>query len=138
MAIAFSTAAKNYDLSSGIKTLFDTNGVIEIRTGAAPGPNAAAAGTLLGTLTMAATSFGAPAAGVITAGAITGDSSADASGTAAHFRMRLSTESNTDATGTMKRIEGTVGTSGTDMIIDNAAIVFQGTINASSLTITHP
>jgi hypothetical protein len=38
----------------------------------------------------------------------------------------------------VRRVEGTVGTSGTDMIIDNAAITIGGTIACSSLTVTHP
>src|SRR4051812_13508561 len=95
MALAHSTGLKNFNLDTGMNTAFDTTGVIEIRTGAAAGPDAAVGGTLLATLTLAAASFGAAASGVITAGAIGSDTSADATGTAAHFRIRLSG----DATG---------------------------------------
>jgi hypothetical protein len=121
MTLAHSTAMKDYSLDSGWNS----------------GPNAAAGGTLLGTLMLAAASFGASSAGVITAGAIGSDTSADATGTAAHFRIRKSGDTN-GASSAVRRVEGTVGTSGTDMIIDNAAITIGGTIACSSLTVTHP
>ena len=47
----------------------------------------AASGTLLGTLTFAATAFGASSTGVATAASITSDSNADNSGTAGHARI---------------------------------------------------
>lgn len=137
MAVAHSTGLKNFDLDSGWKTAFNTSGVIRIYTGSAPGPDNAITGTLLATLTLAATAFGAAASGVSTAAAIGSDTSAAATGTAGYFRVSLSA----DATGistTLKRLEGTVGTSGADMILNSVSIALGGTIAITAFTYTHP
>src|SRR3990167_9470244 len=64
-------------------------GTIKIYTGTIPtdADTAIGAQVLLATLTFAATAFGAAANGVATAAAITSDSSADATGTAAWARI---------------------------------------------------
>lgn len=139
MAIAHSTGLKNFNLDSGWKTAMNTTGVIDIYTGSAPGPDAAVTGTLLGTLGLAATAFGAAASGVSTAGAISSDTSADATGTAGYWRMRLSG----DATGistTLKRLEGTVTATGGggDMQLNSVSIALGGTIALTAMTYTHP
>lgn len=114
---------------AGLKTFIDsgTAAVIEIYT--------AAFGTKLATLTMSATAFGAisdnnPGA-IMTAAPITADSSADASGTAATFKLL------TQAAGT-EVLSGTVGTSGADINFNTVAFVALSTIEISSLTITMP
>jgi len=106
---------------------------VEIRTGAQPAtPATAASGTLLGTLTCSDPSFGAASNGVISAAAITGDSSADATGTAGWYRLY-------DSTGAAC-VDGTVTAAGGggDMIINNVSIVAGGTISITSWTITMP
>ncbi len=138
MTIAHSTALKAFNLSSGFSTAFNTTGVIEIFTGTAPGPDAAQTGTLLGTLTLAATSFTVSGA-VATAGAIASDTSADATGTAAYFRVRLSG----DATGvstTLRRLEGTITATGGggDMQLNSVSIALGGTVAITSFSYTHP
>jgi hypothetical protein len=123
-------AARNASVAA-IGTLLN-GGKIEIRTGSQPAnPDTAATGTLLGTLTLSATAFGSASTGTITANAITGDSSADNSGTAAWFRAYKSD-------GTTGVIDGTVGTSGADMNLSSTSIVAGGTINLTSWTITQP
>lgn len=137
MAVTHSDGLANFDLDSGFKTAFNTTGVIKIYTGSPPGANAATTGTLLATLTLAATAFGAAASRVSTAGAIASDTSAAATGTAAYFRIKLSGDADT-ATASLKRLEGTVGTSGADMILNNTSIVIGGTVACTAMTYTHP
>lgn len=107
------------------------SGTIQIRTGAQPtNVDDAAAGTLLGTLGFSATAFGAPATGVVTAAAITSDTSADASGTAGHARLLTSVAAiHSDAT---------CGQGAGDFSFNNSVIVAGGTIAVSALTLTAP
>jgi hypothetical protein len=139
-ALRHSTGLKNFSLDSGINTAFDTTGIIRIYTGSPPAnADAAPTGTLLGTLTLAAASFGAASGGVITAGAIGSDVSADATASAGWFRMKLSGDGD-GISATEKRMDGTVDTAGNspDMVIDVTAIQIGGTIACSSLTYTAP
>lgn len=114
-------------------------GSVEIRTGAQPDTVATAAtGTLLGTLTLNATAFGAATTAspsVATANAITGDSSADATGTAGWFRAYRSA-----ANGSTAIIDGSITASGGggDMIINNVNVVAGGTIAIDSWTVSQP
>lgn len=106
-------------------------GTLVIRTGSAPtNTTDADSGTLLATLTFSTTAFGAASSGVATANAITSDTNVDASGTAAHFRIK-------NAAGTVIT-QGTVGTSGADINFDSVTFVAGGTAAISSLTITQP
>jgi len=108
-------------------------GTCGIRTGAPPANVAAAdTGTLLGTCTFSDPAFGASAAGVATASAITSDTSADASGDAGYFRVYDS-----DA---LAVFQGTAGEAGDtpDMTFDNKTIVAGGTIAISSFSVTMP
>lgn len=108
-------------------------GTVQIRTGAQPASAAtSASGTLLGTLTLSDPAFGAAVNGVATAGAITGDSSADATGTAGWYRVLDSTGA-TVMDGSISEAGG-----GGDMILDKVAIVAGGTIAITSWTVTQP
>lgn len=121
---------------NGLVDLLDAGtgpGTIQIRTGTQPAtPNDSATGTLLGTLTLSDPAFGNASAGVATASAITGDSSADSTGTAGWFRA-LDSDGNAV-------IDGSCGTSGSgaDMILSSTSIVAGGTINISTWTVTAP
>lgn len=84
--------------------------------------------TLLAELPMSDPAFGAAASGVLTAGAITTDASANATGTATWFRIVTSA-------GTAV-IDGDVGTSGTELILNTVSIVTGGPVAVSSLVIT--
>lgn len=134
MAIKISTAARTA-LANALNTLANAGSgpaVIQIRTGAPPtNVSDADSGTLLGTLTMSDPAF-TESNGVLTAGTITSDTNADASGDAGHIRMKDS-DGNTF-------LQGTAGNSGDspDFTFDNKSIVAGGTIAASSLTITVP
>jgi hypothetical protein len=106
-------------------------GFITIRTLAQPtNVGDSENGTLLGTLTFSDPAFGAAATGVATASAITSDTSADASGTAAHFRIFDSTPA--------IHSDGTCGQGSGDLSFDNNVIVLGGTIAISAMTITVP
>lgn len=133
MAFRLSTAARNA-ACNGIVDLIDQGsgaGLLRIRTGAQPtNVGDAESGTLLGTLTFSDPAFGAAATGVATASAITSDTSADASGTAGHFRV-LDSDSTALA-------DGTCGQGSGDMSFDNSTIVSGGVIACSSFTVTVP
>lgn len=130
-----STAARNAACDA-IVDLIDGGvgaGYTEIRTGTPPAtPATADSGTLLGTLPFSDPAFGAAASGVATANSITSDSSADASGTAGHFRSK-------DSDGNVI-VQGTAGEAAdsTDMTFDDKTIIQEGTIAISSYTITVP
>jgi len=110
-------------------------GLLNIYTGSAPtNVEDSATGTLLATLTFSTTAFGAAAdatpGAIATAATITGDSSADATGTAGYFRI-------TNAAGTAI-MQGTVGTSGADLNLTSTSIVATEPVNVTSLTFTVP
>ena len=84
--------------------------------------------TVLAELALSATAFGAAASGVITANAISDDASADNTGTAIWGALLTS--------GNVRIVDFTVGTSGTDMIIDNTSIVAGQVVSVSSFAIT--
>lgn len=108
-------------------------GTVQIRTGGQPASaGSAATGTLLGTLTLSDPAFADAVNGTATAGAVTGDSSADASGTAGWFRVLDSTGA-TVMDGAISEAGG-----GGDMILDKTAIVAGGTISVTSWTVTQP
>lgn len=123
------TIAARNAAGTALTALLNT-GSIEIRTGTSPGVDSAATGTLLGTLPLSATAFGTWAAGSATANAITQDASADNTGTAGYFRALDS--------GSGAVIDGDVGTSGTDMILNSVSIVAGATIDITSWVINHP
>ena len=89
---------------------------------------------LLGTLTFSDPAFGAAAdanpGGRATASAITSDTSADATGTATWFRTA-------DSNG-VAVMDGSVGTSSADMILNTVSIVAGAEIAITSWTVTMP
>jgi uncharacterized glyoxalase superfamily protein PhnB len=115
------------------------SGTIKVYTGSQPtdANTAIGAQTLLGTLTFGATAFGASVASgsagskVVTgtANAITQDSDADATGTAAWFRALKSD-------GTTVVLDGSAGVSGCDLNLVTTSIVQHDVIQVSSMTIT--
>lgn len=86
--------------------------------------------TLLADLTMSDPAFGAAATGVATASAISDDTSADNTGTAAEFKIEDS-----DAN---EILRGSVGTSGQDINLNTVSITAGDTVSITSLTVTMP
>lgn len=131
MAVKYSTTLRNaqLDVISGASGV-GASGLLRIYSGTRPANVAAAiTGTLLAELTLNATFAPGAAAGVLTANAITGDTSANATGTATHFRIWKSD-------GTTAVIDGDVGTSGSDLNLTSTSIVATEPVNVTSLVIT--
>lgn len=135
MVTRISNAARSA-AADGVVDLLDAGagpGTIQIRTGAQPATVATAAtGTLLGTLTLTKPAFGSAVNGVATAVTITGDTSADATGTAGWFRA-LDSNGNAIIDGSITATGG-----GGDLILDNVSVIAGGTINITSWTVTQP
>lgn len=111
---------------------------IDIRDGAQPADPDTAVGAqvLLATLTFDDPAFGgatdaAPGA-LLTAGVITSDSSANATGTAAWFRIRSVTTTPDDVA------DGTVGTATSDLIMNTTSITAGSTVSITSFLVTMP
>lgn len=124
-------------LLNAMANLFDdycnagaSTATLTIRTGSAPAATTDGdSGTLLATNTFSDPAFGVAAGGVITASAITDDADIDATGTAAHFRIK-------DSDGLVVA-QGTVGTTGaSDIVFDSVSFVLHGRCIISSLTVT--
>jgi len=109
------------------------SGLLRIYTGTRPtdADTALSGNTLLATLTMNATSFGSASSGVLTANAITSDASADATGTATFARLW-------ESDGTTPIGDFSLGTSGTEVIVNTTSVVTAAVVSCSSFTITNP
>jgi hypothetical protein len=107
------------------------NGYLRIYDGtqATDADTALGAQVLLAELRWNATAFGAAAAGVATANAITADSSANASGTASWFRALKSD-------GTTVVFDGSVGTASANLILNSVAISVGANVSVSAFTFT--
>jgi len=125
----WSTVARNAR-NDAVRASFNT-GYLRIYSGTQPaGPDTALSGnTLLAELRFNATAFPASSSGVLTANAITSDSSADATGTATFFRCYQSD-------GTTAIHDGTVGTSAANAIVATTSIVTAAVVDCSAFTIT--
>jgi hypothetical protein len=89
MAFKQNTASRN-GIANTFRSQFNgTTGsaTLTIRTGAPPGPNSAASGTVLSTVLLPATAFASATAGALALSGTWEDTSADNAGTAAHFRI---------------------------------------------------
>jgi len=129
MAIQFSVAVANALLDS-IETTVGATAVLKIRTGAAPANVAAAdSGTVLATLTLPADWMAAASGGSKAKSGTWSDASADATGTAAHYRLYASD-------GTTPHQQGTVGTSLTDLIVDSVSFTAGQSFTITSWTWT--
>lgn len=132
MAIRRSTPVKNLAIDSGMNTVFDTTGRFNVYSGGQPATaDTAASGTLLGTLALSADSFAAASGGAMAINAVTSDISADASATAGYVRTYRTGDTAPGSAGngtTDRRMDLLIGT---DIAIDNSAIVLGGTIACS-------
>ena len=124
MAVTYTNAVKIARMAA-VVSQSGPSAVLEIGT--------TAMGTVLATFNLNNPIAGAATgAGVLTlSGFPKSDTSADATGTAAAARIRTATGGTDIITGL------TVGTSGTDIIIDNINIVAAQTVTLNSAVITH-
>lgn len=130
MALQKSTAIRDLQLDAIIDTI-PAGAVVQIRTGSAPANCAAAnTGTLLGTLSLS-NPVGTKSGQVLTFSTITGDSSADADGTAGHWRIFNSALDTCYLQGTCG-----IAASGADMILNTTTVATGVSIDIPSWTIT--
>jgi hypothetical protein len=115
-----------------IDTSIGASGLLRIYDGTQPTNVATALGAQvkLAELPLSATAFGAAAAGVLTANAITNDASADATGTAAWGTLTTSAG--------VRIVDFSVGTSGADLNFNSVAFQAGAQVSCSSFTITFP
>jgi len=128
MAIQLSVAARNARLDT-FESTAGASAKLQIRSGAQPANCAAAAsGTLLCEIALPA-DWMANAASGSKAKAGTWSGTGAAAGTAGHFRI-------VDSAGTTCHMQGSVGTSGTDMTLDNTSIASGQTVTVNTFTVT--
>jgi hypothetical protein len=131
MALQFSVALRNARLDQ-IETTIGTSAVLKIRTGAPPADVATAdSGTVLATLNLPSDWLNAASAGSITKAGTWQDATADASGTAGHFRIYQSNGTTAHAQGTVTATGG-----GGDMTLDNTNIAANQSVTVTSFSIT--
>lgn len=125
----YSTTIRNAGLDA-ITTAIGSSGKLKIYSGTQPTDVSTSLGaqTLLASLALSATFAAGASGGVLTANSITNDSSADNSGTAAWGTLTTSAD--------VRVCDFTVGTSGTDMIIDSTSITAGQVVSCSSFVIT--
>lgn len=131
MAIQLSTAVRNARLDT-VESTIGTSAVLKIRSGAAPADVATAdSGTVLATLTLPSDWMAAASGGSKAKAGTWEDTSADATGTAEHFRVYASD-------GTTAHIQGTVtGTGGGgDMEVQNTSFTSGQAFTITTFTIT--
>jgi hypothetical protein len=129
MTIQFSTEVRNARLDA-IETTTGTSAILKIRTGSAPSTCADAdSGTVLATLNLPSDWMSAASGGVKTKNGTWEDTSADATGTAAHFRLYKSD-------GTTCVMQGTVGTSGSDMTVLSTSFTSGQPFTVSAFSLT--
>ena len=128
MAIQLAVSTRNARLDA-IETDLGTSPILEIRTGAAPADCAAGdSGTVVATLTLPSDWAAAASSGSKAKAGTWQDTSADASGTAAHFRLKTS--------GGVCKLQGTVGQGSGDLSLDNTAVVAGQTVTITAFTLT--
>ena len=129
MAIQLSTSVRNARLDA-IESTIGTSPILKIRTGAQPANCAAAStGTVLATITLPSDWAAAASSGSKALSGTWQDSSADATGTAAHFEIL-------DSGGSTCHMRGSVGTSGADLNLDSTSITSGQSVTITSFTIT--
>lgn len=131
MTLQYSTTVRNAQLDA-IETAIGASAILKIRTGAVPANCAAAdSGTILATLNLPSDYMAAAGSGAKAKTGTWEDTSADASGTAAHFRLYASDGTTCHAQGTVTATGG-----GGDMTVDNAVFAAGQAFTVTSFTIT--
>ncbi len=131
MALQLSVTARNARLDA-IETACGVSAIMKLRTGAQPATCATAdAGTVVATLNLPSDWMAAASSG---SKAMTGswqDTSADAAGTAAHFRIYASD-------GTTCHVQGTVTITGGggDLTLDNNVLAAAQSVTITGFTLT--
>ena len=131
MALQYSVAVRNAQIDA-LETTIGVSAVLKIRSGAPPATVATAdSGTVLATMTLPSDWLAAASSGSKAKSGTWQDTSADASGTAGHFRIYASD-------GTTAHMQGTVTATGGggDLTLDNTSIASGQSITINSFSIS--
>jgi hypothetical protein len=131
MTLQYSVPVRNARLDA-VETTIGTSAILKIRTGAPPATCATAdSGSVLATLNLPSDWMAAASGGTKAMTGTWQDASADAAGTAAHFRVYASD-------GTTCGMQGTVTATGGggDMTVDNAVFAAGQSFSITSFVIT--
>jgi len=131
MAVQLSVAVRNARLDA-IETTIGASAVMKIRTGAQPADCATAdSGTVLAEIALGADWMAAAGSGTKAKSGTWSDTVADATGTAAHFRIYESTETTCGMQGSV-----TVTAGGGDITLDSVSITAGQVVTITSFTLT--
>ena len=131
MAVKFSVAVRNARLDA-LETAIGTSAVLKIRSGSAPtNITDADSGTVLATLSLPSDWMANAASGPKSKSGTWQDTSADNTGTAAHFRLYASD-------GTTQHMQGSITATGGggDMTVDNTSFVAGQSFTVTAFTLT--
>lgn len=129
MPIQLSIAVRNARLDQ-VEVIIGVSAVLRIRSGAQPADCATAdSGTVLASMTLPVDWAAAAGAGAKAKSGVWSDASADAAGTAGHFRMY-------ESTGVTCGLQGTCGQGSGDLSLDNTNIAVGQTITINTFTLT--
>lgn len=131
MAVQLSTTVRNARLDV-IESTISTAAVLRIYTGAQPANCAAAnSGTLLAEMTLPSDWMAAASSGSKALSGTWSDSSANGTGTAAHFRIYESSATTCHVQGSVTATGG-----GGDLTLDNTSIATGQAVSITSFTLT--
>jgi hypothetical protein len=131
MTVQRSVLVRNARLDS-IQTAIGVSAKVMAYTGLQPATCATvASGTLLITWSLASSWAAAASAGVKSFSNTPVAGTAAAAGTVGYYRIY-------DSTGTTCHEQGSIGTSGTDLVIDNAVLAVNQVVNITGWSITEP
>jgi hypothetical protein len=133
MALQFSTTVRNAWLDNFESTV-GTDAVLKIRTGSPPATCATAdSGTVLASITCPTDWLAAAASGSKAKSGTWSDTSADATGTAAHFRLYASDGTTCHQQGTVTATGG-----GGDLTVDSTSFTSGQVFTITTFTLTAP
>jgi hypothetical protein len=131
MTLQAGTAVRNAR-ANAVETTIGTGAILKIRNGSIPATcGAADAGTALAVLALDSDWMGAASGGTVVKAGTWADASADAAGTATHFRMYA-------ADGTTCHLQGTVNTTAADLTLDNTVIAAGQTVTITAFGWVEP
>ncbi|PDT47458.1 hypothetical protein CO661_12000 [Sinorhizobium fredii] len=131
MTLQYSVAIRNAKLDA-VETTIGTSAVLKIRTGAAPADCATAdSGAVLATCSLPSDWMAAASGGTKAKAGTWEDTSADATGTAAHFRLYASDGTTCHAQGTVTATGG-----GGDLTVDNVSFASGQAFTVTGFTLT--
>lgn len=131
MALQFSVTVRDAQLDA-FETAIGASAILKIRSGSVPASTATAdSGTVLATLNLPSDWMAAASGGSKAKSGTWEDTSADATGTAGHFRIYASDGTTCHAQGTITATGG-----GGDMTLDNTSIASGQAITITGFTLT--